>query len=408
LTQAPTVEALEQGELRAAHTLFAAAIHRGPADDAAWARTSELYSPGRTLGVHADGALVATATSFPSGLAVPGGAVLPMAAVTRVGVRADHTRRGMLTALMHTQLADVADRGEPFASLRASEARIYGRFGYGIASRGRTVRVRADPTLLRPDAPRGGAVRLLRRDEIVPVLREVHRRIATQRPGGITRTEGWWSMAVTRRVEVDRAHVLAAVHTGPDGDDGFAVAHRGDGPGFPERSLEVLDLHAADVPATAALWRFLLGVDLVEHVQANLRPLDEPLELLLTDPRACAVLGVDDETWLRIVDVPAALAARSYGPADAVLLGVHDGVLEGNSGVFRIAGGSVERVGPLDGSVRPELECTVAALAMAYLGDRSPSELVASGWWGAPDPSAVPRADAAFATPGRPWCGTYF
>jgi predicted acetyltransferase len=404
LTVTVAVDRLEADELRAAHTLFAAAIHRPPADDAGWAASARLYVPGRTFGVHAGGALVATATSFPSDLAVPGGAVLPMAAVTRVGVRPDHTRRGLLTAMMRAQLDDAAARGEPVTSLRASEARIYGRFGYGIATRGRSVQVRADPAQFRPDAPRGGTVRLLERAEIVPVLREVHARIALRRPGGITRTEGWWAVGAGRRVEVDREHVLAAVHTGPDGDDGFAIAYAGDA----RRSLEVHDLHAADVAATAGLWRFVLGVDLAESVRAQLRPLDEPLELLLADPRACAVTGNEDETWLRLVDVPIALAARGYGAAEPVLLAVHDGFLEANSGVYRIADGSAERVGPLGGPVRPELECTVAALAMAYLGDRRPSELVASGWWSAPEPAAVPRADAAFATAGTPWCGTYF
>jgi predicted acetyltransferase len=406
LTVTPVVHPLEPDELRAAHALFAATIHRPPLDDAGWALTASSYSPGRTIGAHADGALVATATSFPSAVAVPGGAVLPMAAITRVGVRADHTRRGLLTAMMRAQLDDAAARGEPLVSLRASEARIYGRFGYEVATRGREVRVRADPALFRVDAPRGGTVRLLERGEIVPVLRGVHARFALRRPGGMTRTDGWWSTGLGRRVEVDRAHVLAAVHTGPDGDDGFAVAYLAEAPA--ERTLEVADLHAADVGATAALWRFLLGVDLVASVQAHLRPLDEPLELLLADPRACAVTGNEDETWLRLVDVPEALAARTYDAADPVLIAVHDGFLEANSGVYRIADGGAERVGPLGGSVRPELECDVAGLAMAYLGDRRPSELVASGWWSAPDPTAVPRADAAFATAEAPWCGTYF
>jgi predicted acetyltransferase len=408
LTVTVAVHPLEPDELRAAHALFGAAIHRPPADDAGWAAAAPLYTPDRTFGVHADGALVATATSFPSDLAVPGGAVLPMAAVTRVGVRPDHTRRGLLTAMMRAQLDDVAARGEPVATLRASEARIYGRFGYGIATRGRSVQVRADPAAFRPDAPLGGRVRLLERAEVVPVLREVHARIALRRPGGITRTDGWWAVGAGRRVNVEREHVLAAVHTGPEGDDGFAIAYPGDGRGFTRPSLDVPDLHAADVAATAALWRFLLGVDLVESVHARLRPLDEPLELLLADPRACAVTGNEDETWLRIVDVPVALAARSYGPSDPVLLAVHDAFLEANSGVYRIEDGSAERVGPLGGPVRPELECTVAALAMAYLGDRRPSELVASGRWSAPEPAAVPRADAAFATAAPPWCGTYF
>jgi predicted acetyltransferase len=407
LTVTLAVHPLEADELRAAHTLFAAAIHRPPANDAGWAASARLYTPGRTFGVHVGDVLVATATSFPSDLAVPGGAVLPTAAVTRVGVRTDHTRRGLLTAMMRAQLDDTAARGEPVATLRASEARIYGRFGYGVATRGRSVRVRADATLFRPEAPRGGAVRLLERGEIVPVLREVHARIALRRPGGITRTEGWWAVGTGRRVDVEREHVLAAVHTGPQGDDGFAIAYLADANGASGRSLDVVDLHG-DVGATAALWRFLMGVDLVESVQAHLRPLDEPMELLLADPRACAVTGNEDETWLRLVDVPVALAARSYGAAEPVLLAVHDGLLEVNSGVYRIADGSAERVGPLGGQVRPELECTVAALAMAYLGDRRPSELVATGWWSAPDPEAVSRADAAFATAGTPWCGTYF
>jgi predicted acetyltransferase len=407
LTVTPAVDTLESGELRAAHELFAATIHRAPFDDAGWAVVASSYSPGRTLGVHVDGALVATATSFASELAVPGGAVLPMAAVTRVGVRADHTRRGLLTAMMRAQLDDVAARGEPLVSLRASEARIYGRFGYGVATRGRQVRVTARRTPFRADAPQGGTVRLLERTEIVPVLQKVHARIALRRPGGMTRTDGWWATAVRRRVDVERAHLLAAVHTGADGDDGFAVAVLAGPPGA-ERALDVPDLHAADGGATAALWRFLLGVDLIDTVKADLRPLDEPLELLLADPRACAVTGNADETWLRIVDVPGALAARGYGAAGPVLLGVHDGLREPNSGVYRIADGSAERVGPLGGSVAPQLECTVAGLAMAYLGDRRPSELVATGWWTASDAAAVPPADAAFATAGTPWCGTYF
>jgi predicted acetyltransferase len=408
LTVTPVVQPLESDDLRAAHTLFAATIHRPPADDAGWAASSRLYTPGRTFGVHAGGALVATATSFPSELAVPGGVVLPMSAVTRVGVRADHTRRGLLTAMMRAQLDDAAARGEPVVTLRASEARIYGRFGYGVASRGRSVRVRADPAVFRPEAPRDGTVRLVERSEIVPVLRDVHGRIALRRPGGITRTDGWWATGIGRRVDVEREHVLAAVHTGPQGDDGFAIAFLGDATGFTERSLDAADLHAADVSATAALWRFLLGVDLVQSVEARMRPLDEPLELLLADPRACAVTGNEDETWLRLVDLPVALAARGYGVADPLLLGVHDSFLEKNAGVYRIADGSAERVGPLGGPVRPELECTVAALAMAYLGDRRPSELVASGWWTAVDEATVPRADAAFATARVPWCGTYF
>jgi predicted acetyltransferase len=402
------VRLLDSAGLREAHTLFAATVHRRAFDDAMWPRVAATYSPGRTVGVHADGALVGTATSFPSEMVVPGGAVLAMAAVTRVGVRADHTRRGVLTAMMRAQLDDTAARGEPLASLRASEASIYGRFGYGVATRCRGVRVRAEREAFRPRAPQGGSVRLLARDEIVPTLRKVHDDLALGRAGGITRPEVWWWGSLGRRLD-EGVHVLAAVHSGPAGDDGFAVAVLADPPGpLYQRTLEIIDLHAADVTATAGLWRFFLGIDLVAVLEAHQRPLDEPLELLLADPRACTTTGQDDETWLRLVDVPVALAARSFGPTEPVLIAVHDPLRETNAGVYRIADGAAERVGPLGGPVRPELECAVDALAMAYLGDRSPSELVATGWWEVHDPEAVPRADAAFATAEIPWCGTHF
>lgn len=403
------VRVLAPDELRAAHVLFGATIHQGPADDERWRRSAPSYGPGRTFGAVDDGRLVGTATSFATRTAVPGGAALDTAAVTRVGVRGDHTRRGVLTALMRAQLDTLAAAGTALASLRATEARIYGRFGYGMATRGRQVGVRRrGGSGWRAHAPRGGPVRLLAREEVVAVLAPLHERLALRRPGGLVRPAAWWWGPVQRRID-DRDHVIAAVHTGEHGDDGYLVAFLG-GPvdSFDSQVLSVADLHAADVAATAALWRFALGIDLVERVEARLRPLDEPLELLLDDPRDCRVGGVEDEAWLRIVDVPAALAARSYGASEPVVLAVHDPVLPTNAGVYRIAAGAAERLGPLGGPVQPELECDVAGLAMAYLGDRAPSALVAAGWWRAPDRAAVPRADALFGTVTSPWCGTYF
>ncbi|WP_308257794.1 GNAT family N-acetyltransferase [Pseudonocardia lacus] len=406
------VRALREDELRGAHALFGAALLHGPVSDEQWERARGLYAPGRAFGVHdgpAEGAaLIGTAMSFPVEVAVPGGAVLPTAAVTRVGVRADRTRRGVLSALMRHQLGEAAAAGDVLASLRATEGRIYGRFGYGVATRGRSVRVRrTGGSGWRAGAPVGGAVRLLAADEALATLGALHERIGLGRAGGMTRTAPWWRLGLGALL-AERTLVLAAVHTGPDGDDGYLVATVDDSRGWDDRVLELRDLHAASAEASAALWRFALDVDLVSAVQARQRPLDEPLDLLLADPRDCAVTDVHDETWLRIVDVPAALGARRFGGAGPVLLAVHDAVLGANGGVYRIAGGEVQRVGELGGAATPDLECDAAGLAMAYLGDRSPSELVAAGWWRAWSPDAVARADAAFATGRLPWCGTNF
>lgn len=394
------VRVLDPDDLRAAHTLFAGSIQHDGVDDDRWPAVRATCHPGRTIGVADGGALIGTATAFPTRTAVPGGAALDTAAVTRVGVRADHTRRGVLSAMMRAQLDDVAARGEPLASLRASEARIYGRFGYGVATRGREVSVRTGGG---GHGPGGGAVRLVTGADVVPVLAALHERIALLRSGGITRPRAMWDRTVGVQVAEHR-HLIAAVHTGPDGDDGFALASpEHGGAGFADRTLRLTDLHAATLDATAGLWRFLLGVDLVGRVEARLRPPDEPLELLLADPRDCTAGRVQDETWLRIVDVPAALAARTWGAGRPVLLGVHDRLRPGNDGVYRIGDGGVDRV-----AADPELECDVAALAMAYLGDRAPSLLAATGWWRVHDATAVPRADALFATGTVPWCGTFF
>jgi predicted acetyltransferase len=398
------VRVLDGPELREAHDLFGSTVLFGPTSDARWPRAEALYAPGRTIGVHEDGALVATATAFPSRMAVPGGAAPPMAAVTRVGVRADRARRGLLAAMMRAQLADVVERGEPLASLRASQARIYGRFGYGVATRGRSVRVRRSGAGWREGAPRGGTVRLVGRADALETLTAVYDRIGLCRPGGMVRTPGWWGNTLGQDLD-GGGHLLVAVHTGPAGDDGFAVATVGKADDFERRPLVLEDLHAADLAAAAGLWRFLLGVDLAGAVEGHLRPLDEAVELMLADRRDATVTATGDEAWLRLVDVRVALAARTFpaGLTDPVLVGVHDPLLPANTGVYRIGDGPAERV-----TARPHLECDVAALAMAYLGDLPPSILAATGWWQVHDSAALARADLLFATPVRPWCGTFF
>jgi predicted acetyltransferase len=385
--------------------LFFSALLRAPLDDDGWARVASAYEADRTWGVHAGDALVGTATSHSCRMAVPGGAVLDTAAVTQVGVRADHTRRGLLTALMRAQLDDAAARGEALAALHATEARIYGRFGYGVATRTQSVKVRRSGRGLRSAAPTAGRVRLLAPHEVDAVSAELHERVAPNRPGMITRGD-WWHSPAERAGREHRA-VIVAAHSTDVGVDGFAIASSA-WVDLSARSLQVADLFADSTAAAAALWRFLLDVDLVKEVTADSRPLDDPVDLLLADPHDLSVTAVEDELWLRLVDVPTALAARGYADAPPVLLGVHDPFREANAGVYRIAGGTAERVGPLGGPVAPELSCDVAALAMAYLGDRRPAELAATGWWAVHDPAALERADAAFATPVVPWCGTMF
>ena len=141
----------------------AALLAPGPEEDFDAERSG--HEPGRTHGAVDAGRVVGTAGAFTFDLTGPGGGRLPAAGITRVGVLATHTRRGVLTALMRAQLRDVAERGEPVAVLRASEAVIYGRFGYGAASRAAGRELRRERARLRADAPgRGPSLRFVDRE----------------------------------------------------------------------------------------------------------------------------------------------------------------------------------------------------------------------------------------------------
>src|SRR3954451_10896946 len=125
---------------------------------------------------------VGTAASFPFRLAVPGGA-LGAGGVTWVGVLPSHRRRGILRQLMRSQLDDLRERGEPLAVLWASEAAIYGRFGYGIAAP--TVQMDADKSRFAfgDDPGPQGRIRMAELDAALEPCMRIYDRVRTRIPG---------------------------------------------------------------------------------------------------------------------------------------------------------------------------------------------------------------------------------
>lgn len=395
------VRILGDDELRAAQDLFRSTLHVTPITDEEWPGVRAAVQDGVTLGVTDGeaGTLVGTARSFESVLTLPGGGHAPLGAVTHVGVRADRTRRGVLTELMHAQLADLAERGMVAAGLHASEAAIYGRFGYGVGTRARDCTVDRRLARLRADAPVGGRVEIRTVEAAIELFSGAYPSI-TNRPGMLSRPEGWWA-ALRSAVARQDGPVTAITHEGADGVDGYAV-YSVERPRPGPATLRLVDLQYAGPEAFAGLWRYLLSVDLVHDIIAPARPVDEPLELLLTDPRAVTTTGQSDDLWLRLLDVGEALARRAYS-GQPLVVEVTDPVLPGNNGRYH--------VGP-DGATRTDeqaaLELPVDALAMIYLGAWRPSQLVGTGRARAATPAAAEEADRLFATPAAPWCGTFF
>jgi predicted acetyltransferase len=365
----------------------------------------------RTFGAFVDGELVGTATSFAADLVVPGGAPVPSAAVTRVGVLPTHTRRGILRALMGVQLEDVRSRGEVVAHLRASEAAIYGRFGYGVATCSVHWELERIRGARRAPVEAPGRFRLLDEGEAASVLPRVYDRCWRRRAGMMSRSDDLWSY---RRgmAPKDPPARWTVVHEAPDGEpDGFAEYEASDRFRWSHGSgrVQVHELWAADDLVEAALWAWLLELDLAPVIAADGRPVDEPLRWRLTDPRALRTTDVLDETWLRLVDVGAALAGRSYGPGEPVVIEVVDGLLPDNAGTWRVGG--VDGVGgrPVERvSSAPDLVVDVDVLGATWLGGTSWAELAAAGRVTVCRASAVAEADRLFATSPAPWCGTHF
>jgi predicted acetyltransferase len=405
----------ELGEL--VRVVEAAFGHHADADDVDEARlVGEIE---RTLAAFDGGDLVGGTAALSLELTLPGGALAPAAGVTEAGVLPTHRRRGVFTALNARQLDDVAARGEPVAVLTASEATIYGRFGYGPAVMGMSVEIdRAHSAFAAPAPPAAVAgalrVRLLAPEEAALVLPEVFDRYRRARPGEVSRSEGMWEVILRdrERWRNGASALFVAACEDPSGEVPGYVAYRTrpswEG-GVPTFGLEVQEVVALTPAAHAALWRYCLDVDLVRTVSAWNVALDEPLRWLLADLRRLRATRVQDVLWLRVVDVSAALAARRYAGEGTLVLDVDDPFRPATGGRF------VLEAGPKGATCRPaglaavaDLALGVDALGAAYLGGVPLFALARAGRVVELGAGAVERAAALFACRPDPTCITDF
>ncbi|HWC66548.1 MAG TPA: GNAT family N-acetyltransferase [Acidimicrobiales bacterium] len=400
-----------EAEYLAGFRVLTTALQVAPVPDADLEKRRASWFLDRAL-VALDGReVVGNAGSFPFRTLVPGGALVPTAGLTRVGVLPSHRRRGVLTAMMHCHLLDTRERGEPLASLRASEAVIYGRFGYGLAGLATDLRIDHARGRFRSPVHDDGRIRLVDPSELADVLPRAYAR-SLRRPGQLVRDAWMWERRVLEHTEDEHPPARwVAVHEDRRGrPDGYVEWRTADPPGEDWMDSggghrnEVLELVAGSDATEAALWRFVLDIDLVQRSVLRAQPLDTPLRWLLADARALETQSVWDEQWVRLVDVEVALAARTYTGDGAVVIEVtRDPVLPENVGRFAVGGDGAVRV-----RRRPELRLDVSTLAACYLGGTSFAELAAGGRIEEVRRGAVARADTLFASRPLPWCGTFF
>ncbi|MFB6888622.1 GNAT family N-acetyltransferase [Kitasatospora sp. NPDC056327] len=350
-----------------------------------------------------DGEPIGGAAAHVRRLTVPG-AEVPVAGVTWVGVSPTHRRRGVLTALMRRQLDDLHERGtEPVAALRASEAGIYGRYGYGPATRAALFDADKRTMRLRPGTDLGpGTVRLLDAARARPLITAVYDRVRRERTGWPDRTEPYWD-ARLRDDPDSRGGATAlryAVHRDADGrPDGYALyrfAEDGE-----HSAVRVVEVASGSARAYAALWDHLIGIDLFFRLEYEGAP-DEPLLHLLADPRPARV-GTVDRLWVRLVDVGPALAARRYGTPLDVVLDVRDDFCPWNTGRHRLtADGDAVSCEPT--TAPADLRLSAADLGAAYLGGTTLASLAAAGRVAELRPGALAAAGTAFRGAREPFC----
>lgn len=368
-----------------------------------------LVDPGRWHAAYDGRAVVGTAAAYTLALTVPGGAGVPTAGVTGVGVTSTHRRRGVLRALMAAQLDDVARRGEPLAALWASEAGIYRRFGYGTATRSLSVAVDRPAVRLLAESP--ATVALTAPGDARTELAQTYATACARRPGWWARDERWWTWVLHdpehRRDGASPLRCALAHDEGrPVGYVLYATRPRSDDDDLPAGRALVRELVAISPAGVTALWRHLLGLDLTATVAAEHLAVDDPVLHLLDDPRRLRA-RFRDGLWVRPLDVPAALAARRYAAPLDVVLDVADPFRPATAGVFRLTGGR-DGAACRRSDAAPDLALDVAALGAAYLGGVTLCALAAAGQVRELRPGALAAASVAFGAERAPHCPAVF
>ena len=352
--------------------------------------------------------MVGTLAAFEFDVTVPGGALVAMTGTTVVTVQPTHRRQGVLSAMMQDHLDAVTQRGDPLAGLWTSESRIYGQFGFGHATSRDEVEAPTLSVTISTDAE--GTVRLIEPDGVVEVLAPIYDAARHTRPGMLSRSQEWWAHSV--------------VHDPPHRRDGMSakrfVVYQADGSAegyviyvqksdwsreVPLGQVRVIEAISTTDRAHTGLWQYLANIDLFPRIRWWNMPVDDPLWWKLVEPRRL-VRKRGDALWIRIMDVPAALEARSYETDGSIRIAVEDPFRPETSGVYELAvSDGIGKCVAMDGNA--DVSLGVDALGALYLGGSNAVSMAAAAKI---DGSAdrVSLLHRLFRTDVEPWCEEVF
>ncbi|MFE9558606.1 GNAT family N-acetyltransferase [Streptomyces sp. NPDC006703] len=353
------------------------------------------------VGAYDGDALVGFLVAHRFTLSIPGGE-LPCPGLTFVSVAPTHRRRGVLSGMIAELFRRCADHARPVVALWASEAAIYGRFGFGAGTYGTSVEIDSTrPLALRVDPDRR-PLRLIDADDAPAELGPYYEATRTRRAGRIARDSARWRGEWLPETDEDDEELGPPRIVGLGAIDeplaGYAIyrTRREDDPAK-SGTVQVAELEADTAAGEAALWNYLAGIDLTGTVRAwGLAP-DDPLLLFAADRDQVKAVAEFPALWLRLVDVRGALTARSWAAEAFLVLEVRDDRVPANAGRFRLA------VSPHTctyeaTAAAPDLSLDVRDLAACYLGGTEVRRLVLAGLVTEHTPGAAAALDAALRT----------
>ena len=339
--------------------------------------------------------IVGGACYFDMDLSVPGGSV-PSGPVTYVFVRPTHRRQGIATEMMRRQLTQMHEEGIVLGALHAAESSIYSRFGYGSAAPTEVIEIeKTHASFARPVKPEGRFRILDDREAMIhfPRIYEHYREIT---PGLLSRSQPWWQLRLRKPGQKEGSPGWYKVVYERDSQNRGYVIYNADlnwQNAIPQSKLNVIEMAATDEEAYAAVWSYLLNIDLIKEISAY-AGLNPPLWWMLADPRRLS-RRTRDGLWVRILDTVAALSERKYAADGTVTFEVDDNFCPWNTGTYRVESNdgesACERVdGPGDIAISP------SALASCYLGANDFHTLAVAGLAEERTPGAIGRASSMF------------
>ncbi|EYF00429.1 GNAT family N-acetyltransferase [Chondromyces apiculatus] len=377
-----------------------------PVNPEAAQRTQQIEELTHRFAAYEEDKTVGCAGTFSFTMTVPGGEV-PTAGLTMVGVVPTRRRRGIMTALLRTHLDQARADKQPVSALWATEPPIYTRFGYGLGSMGCSTSIEGNRARFSPELPRVGSTRIVTEEEALSLLPDVYERARRGQAGMLTRSTSWWkyrTLVDTEKGPSPLCRVVLEIEGRPEAYAIYRFMHRWDSGMIPAGNLQVQEAIGTSSLATRLMWRYLFEIDLVQRVEAVHLPPDHPLLHSLTEPRRLRI-NQYDAVWVRILDVPAALASRSWGSIDTVVLDITDPLYPSNTGRFRIDGAS----GLCVRTERPAtLRIDIGTLGTLWMGAATVRRLADAGRVEELQEGAIDRADALFRSSRAPWCPAIF